>query len=313
MARTIKDSRTYWRDREIEHAKNVLTDDMKVVREMKDLYSDTAREIEKEVNAMLSNYASKEGLSMADVKKLVNETDIRDYERKAARYVREKNFSPLANREMAIYNLKMRISRLELIMMHIDLELIAMTDGLEQLVYDRIVQVGMDEVRRQAGILGSDFQFDRTGVEYIARRQFHGDDFSSRLWKNKKALHTELEKRLAESITIGEHPRVSARKLRRGIDQSVFNSERILITESARVQSEVQVESLKASGFDQYEFISTEGACDVCGALDGEIFNVDEAVPGENIAPMHPFCKCSSAAYMSREEFERELRERIVK
>src|SRR5690625_7129139 len=128
MARKSKKSRDYWRDREIEHAKSSLKDENKIKREMAALYRDTGREIEKEVNTMLSNYADKNGLTMADVKNEVNATDIRDYESKAKRYVKEKNFSKKANKEMARYNLKMKISRLELIMSHVDLELIALTE-----------------------------------------------------------------------------------------------------------------------------------------------------------------------------------------
>lgn len=310
MARTSRSSPEYWREREIEHAKLMLKDDMKIVGRIKDLYLDAAREIEKEINAILSNYAVRNQISMTELRKLVNDTDIRDFEQKAARYVREKNFSDIANREMAIYNLKMRVSRLELILRYIDLELIALTDGVEKLTFERLVEVGMDELKRQAGILGENLEFDRTGVEYIAKRQFHGDDFSNRLWRNKKLLHSELEKRLSESIIKGQNPRVAARKLRQVIEQSVYNSERLLITETARVQSEVQMESFKQAGIEKYEFIATEGACDVCKPLDGEIFTVAEGMPGTNMAPMHPFCKCSVAAYVDREEWDRELRSR---
>lgn len=310
MARTIKNSREYWREREIEHAKTMLKDDYKIVERIKQLYRDTAREIEKEIGYLLQRYAGEEGLSMADVVKLANETDIRDFEEKAARYVREKNFSDRANWEMAIYNLKMRVSRLELILRYIDLELIALTDGVEGLIFERLIEVGMEELRRQSGILGQDLHFERIGVEYIAKRQFHGDDFSNRLWKNKRLLHFELEKRLAESITKGQNPRVAARKLQEKVQQTAFNSERLLITETARVQSEVQIESFKQAGIEKYEFIATEGACDVCKPLDGEIFTVAEGMPGTNMAPMHPFCKCSVAAYVDREEWDRELRSR---
>lgn len=310
MARTSKDSRTYWREREIEHAKIMLKDDMKIVKRMKELYEDTAREIEKEVNNLLSNYATKNELSFEDVVKLVNDTDIRDFERKAAKYVRERNFSQRANQEMAIYNLKMRVSRLEMTLRHIDLELIAMTDGLEKLTLERLVDVGMKELKRQAGILGEQFVFDRTGVEYIARQQFHGEDFSDRLWRHKNELHAELEKRLTESITRGQHPREAARKLRQTVESTVFNSERLLITETARVQSEVQMESFKQMDIEEYEFIATEGSCNVCKPLDGEIFKVSEGMPGTNMPPMHPFCKCSTAAHVDRETFERELERR---
>ena len=302
MTRTKKNSRAYWRDREVKHAKNVLKDDKKVILKIVGLYRDTAREIEKEVNTMLSNYAGKEGLSLADVKKQVNKTDIRDYESKARRYVKEKNFSNRANKEMAIYNLKMKISRLELIMHHIGLELTAMTDETDKLIYDRILNVGIDEVERQSGILGETIKVSKKDIEYIARRQFHGNDFSNRLWKNKKNLHRELEERLTEQMIKGNNPRDAARKLRSEIEQSVFNSERIMIAESARVQSESQLMSFEDIGIEEYEFISTEGACKDCEPLDGKVFKVKDAMPGDNIPPVHPFCRCSAAAYIKREE-----------
>lgn len=310
MARKNKKSRDYWRDREIEHAKSSLKDENKVKRKMAVLYRDTGREIEKEVNTMLGNYADKNGLSLADVKKEVSTTDIRDYENKAARYVKEKNFSKKANKEMAIYNLKMRVSRLELIMSHVDLELIALTDGLDELIYDQVLQVGLEEVARQAGILGESINVNKKDIEFIAKRQFHGDDFSNRLWKNKRLLHSELKKRLTEQATKGQNPRDAARKLRQEVEQSVYNSERIMITESARVQSESQLESFKQAGFEEYEFITTEGACDICLPMDGEIFRVKDGMPGKNMSPMHPFCKCSNAAHMSREAWGADLKAR---
>lgn len=310
MARTSKPSEQYWREREIQHAKSMLKDDIKVSKRIQALYNDAAREIEKEINTMLSNYAGREGLSLSEARKLVNNTDIRDFEAKAARYVKEKDFSPKANREMAIYNLKMKMSRLELMQAHIDLELTALTDGMEKLTYDRLITVGMNEFERQSGILGQSLEFDRDGIVYIARRNFHGDDFSDRIWKNKRILHDELNKRLSESIITGQHPREAARKLRDRIEQSVFNSERIMITESARVQSEVQMESFKQSGYDEYEFITTEGACAVCGPLDGQTFRVSNAQPGTNLPPMHPHCRCSTASHISRDKWEKQLAER---
>src|SRR5690606_18459060 len=110
MARKNKESREYWRDREIEHAKLMLKDDQEFSKTLAGLYRSTSTEIDNTVTAMLERYASKNGLSIADVRKRLTTTDIRDFEAKAARYVKEKDFSPLANEEMAIYNLKMRTS-----------------------------------------------------------------------------------------------------------------------------------------------------------------------------------------------------------
>lgn len=303
-----KDNYRYWRDREIEHARSAIKNETKIANEINKLYRDTSREIEKEINTMLSNYASKEGLSMTDVRKQADKIDIRDYEDKAKKYVKDKDFSKKANKEMRRYNLKMKVSRLQLLHSYIDMDLIAAANESESIIYDHLIDVGMNEVKRQSGILGETIKLFRKDIEYIAKRKFHDSDFSNRIWKNKRQLHSELKKRLTEQITRGQNPREAARKLRKEVENSVYNAERIMRTESARVQSESQMESFKEMGFEQYEFITTEGACEICEPLDGEIFELKDARPGENLSPMHPMCRCSSAAYASRDEWEKEIR-----
>lgn len=307
MANIESESYSYWRDREIEHAKSTLKDENKVVQAINDAYRGASREIEKEMQSMLDKYASDTGLSQADVKRQVEKEDIRDYEDKAKKYVKEKNFSNKANKEMKRYNLKMKVSRLQLLKAHIGMELNALTNEVEGMTYDQLLNVGYNEMKRQAGILGNVLKISDKAIEYIVTRKFHDRDFSNNLWHNKKLLHAKLNDRLVEQITKGQNPRKAARILRKDIASSVYNSERLMRTESARVQSEIQMESFKEFDFKEYEFIVTEGACDICEPLDGEIFKVSEATPGENMSPMHPHCRCSQASYMSRKEWEEHL------
>src|SRR5699024_9360738 len=131
-----------------------------------------------------------------------------------------------------------------------------------------------------------------------------------RIWRNKKMLHRELKDRLIEQITKGQNPRKAARIMRETIEQSVYNTERIMRTESSRVQTEVQMESFKKAGFEEYEFITTEGACEICEPLDGKIFKVKDYQPGNNASPMHPHCRCSTAAYMDSDEWNKNVKEK---
>src|SRR5699024_6790384 len=184
-----------------------------------------------------------------------------------------KDFSKKANEEMAIYNLKMQLSRLELLSMYINLELVAMTDGVEKKTTSHLLGVGERELKRQAGILGESLRLDREGIKYIAKRKFY------------------------EWIIRRQNPKKAAQKLRVTIEQSVYASERILRTESARVQSEVQMEALKQAGYVKYEFIATERACKICSPMDGKVFDVKDAVPGDTLPPIHPNCRCSTVSH----------------
>ena len=49
---------------------------------------------------------------------------------------------------------------------------------------------------------------------------------------------------------------------------------------------------------EEYIFLALGTACDVCKRLNEQHFKVKDMMPGENAPPMHPNCRCSTAAYM---------------
>ena len=61
-------------------------------------------------------------------------------------------------------------------------------------------------------------------------------------------------------------------------------------TETARAQNAGYAQSMKEMGVEQLEFSATSGCCDKCDALDGKIYNVDDA---GSIIPVHPNCRCA--------------------
>lgn len=92
--------------------------------------------------------------------------------------------------------------------------------------------------------------------------------------------------------------------LKNGKSGAVYATERLMRTELARVQTEVQKQSFQRNGFEMYEFIANGDCCDICKEMDGKHFEVSEMMPGENAPPMHPNCRCSVAAWVDDEEYD---------
>ena len=74
----------------------------------------------------------------------------------------------------------------------------------------------------------------------------------------------------------GKNPRDMARKLRNLYDSRKYEAERLMRTESARVQTEIQKQSYKKYDIEDYEFIAEPNACPVCLPLNGKIFKVED-------------------------------------
>lgn len=184
---------------------------------------------------------------------------------------------------------------------NIGLELIAGHDELEKFMEGILQGRTEDELKRQAGILGKTVRNNAQKANAIVNASFHNAKFSDRIWMYQDLLRADVGKLLQSGLIAGKNPRVLARELRKTFDTSVCNSERLMRTELARVQTEAQKQSFERNGFDMYEFITNSGCCDICQGLNGKHFKVEKMKPGENAPPMHPNCRCSVAALTNQE------------
>lgn len=309
------DSREYWKHREREQLKHNITEETEYRKCIGEIYDYMMDQIQREINGFYVKYAKKEGITLSEARKRVSKLDIEEYGRKAAKYVKEQDFSDVANEEMRLYNATMKINRLEMLKANIGLELV---DGFNELqkYFDRILtKRTLDEFERQAGILGNTVGNNEKAAHAIVNASFHNASFSDRIWMYQDMMKAELSKLLQVGLIQGKHPRVLARHLVKLFGVRRSDAERLMQTELARVQTEAQKRSFERNGYDRYEFIALETACKVCKAINGKHFRTEDMMPGENAPPMHPNCRCSTAAYMDREEFERWLseKENVVK
>lgn len=297
-------SKEYWRKREEENLKKNLKTEKEYIESINGYYDYMMDQIQKEINGFYAKYAKKEGITLAEAKKRVSELDIKAYERKAAKYVKEKNFSEEANDEMRLYNATMKINRLEMLKANIGLELVDGFNDLQKYYEQVLTDRTLSEFERQAGILGKTINNNAQAANAIVNASFANAKFSDRIWMYHDMMKAELSKLLQEGLIQGRNPRQLARHLEKLFGVSKENAERLMRTELARVQIEAQKQSFERNGFEQYEFIALGSACEICKELDGKHFEVKKMMPGENAPPMHPNCRCSIAAYEDSEEYE---------
>src|SRR5690625_4697339 len=157
----------YWRQRELDHIEQSIRDDARVARRIRANQLRTMDEIERQIEAFYGRYASTEGITTEEARKRVERLDIERYEEKARRYVSERNFSRRANEEMRLYNVTMRINRLELLKANIHLELLAMTSEEHRILLESMTASARAEYERQAGILGQSLNYNERNIQAI--------------------------------------------------------------------------------------------------------------------------------------------------
>lgn len=297
-------SNNYWRRREEENLKANRKSEAEYEKAINDTYKYMLDQIQKEINGFYAKYARAEGITLSEAKRRVSNLDIEEYGRKAARYVKTKDFSKQANDEMRLYNATMKINRLELLKANIGLELVAGFDELQKYFEEKLTNRTMDEFKRQSGILGRTVQNNEKAAHAIVNASFKNATYSDRIWMYQGMLKVELDSLLKTGLIQGKHPTELARHLQKRFGVSAYNANRLMVTELARVQTEAQKQSFIRNGFAQYTFLAIGTACEACRALNEKHFDIDKMMPGENAPPMHPNCRCSVAAYMDSEEYE---------
>ena len=323
-------AKTYWRKREEEALKHYITEEAEYDKRIRRIYLDMLDGVQTEIDAFYGKYAKGENITIAEARKRVSKVDIAAYERKAKKYVKDAAqdrrlnggktdhsgyyFSSKANDEMRLYNLTMKVNRLEMLKANIGLEMVKGHAELEQFMGEILEGRALAEADRMAGILGQTIVNNAQGAHAIVNASFHNAHFSDRIWLYNDVMKADMSKLLEEGLIRGKNPRVLARELRKyyigderlknGKKGAVYVTERLMRTELARVQTEAQRQSFKRNGFSQFMFIANGDCCDMCRPLDGKTFDIEKLMPGENAPPMHPHCRCSIAAYEDDAEYE---------
>lgn len=321
--RALKAHLKYWRDRELKAQKEYILSDDELADRINRRYAFLYSEINDRINAFYSKYASAEGIDMATAMQKVSQMDVQAYQEQARQYVeaaarmraleaegryaeaeelRKYVFSKEANQQLKLYNATMKINRLEMLKSQIGLDSVAVFNEIQQEFGDALDERTRAEFERQAGILGEGITETDSKVKSIVNASFNNATWSERLWMYQDELRADLSNLLTNGIIQGRNPRELARELQKYlIDQKQgvrANTERLLRTEMARVQTAAQEQAYIESGFEYYMFMALDTACPICAALDGNVYPISDLENNQYAPPIHPNCRCSTAAYV---------------
>ena len=319
-------SRDYWRDREadwaIEYANNQAQWDAKI----SEIYTDLQNRMVEEINNWYMRFADKHGLTLDQARHLVSIAD-QDYYANRAKYFvglagqdmqshstsnAHIYFSDAANKEMSLYNTTMRISRMKVLQSMLNIHIASAVGQTHQAMGTCLSQHAMQVLLDRAKVLGPTVMNNMSRIPALVNASFHGATFSSRLWNtHQQNLQNGIQSALARGLILGEHPErfrgeiVKESQLK---TRAAFKAARTLLnTEFCRVQTSAEILAYKTEGFKEYMYIANERCCEDCQDLDGNVYKVKDESAGQNLPPMHPNCRCSTAPYSDREEYEKWL------
>lgn len=294
---------TYWHKRLKKEIAAVLARDVDVGKVYEALYARTQQHIAD----LLTAYYERFVVGEEDPYQIAQEFDVQAFMDQARIYVESQDFSPQANRELKLYNFAMRVNQLELLEGRLRLAMATLRDEEIAVTKKLLLEEGLKAYEQQAGILKlavPSREVMKQTIQTLSQTSFHGVVWSERVWQRQVGLG-RLVQEVVEGVTLrGRSPLEFVPELRKQFSVGAYEAKRLAITESARLQSEVQKENYRFNHVEKYEYMAEPTACALCAALDGKTFKVSEMEPGTNACPMHPFCRCSTGPVPDEEGLE---------
>lgn len=286
---------SYWEDRAKEIIDEESKSDYEIAQEIQRIVDEMNEDIEDEINRFYARYAINEGISFIEAKKKIDAVDVQMFQQKAKQYVENKVFSDKANAELRAYNTKMYVSREKLLQAQLGLIVTYAYAQIEQSMYNYMESAYYRALKQQAGILGETLQVSINDVKTIIFTPFENHKWSTRLWSDMETVRRHVQKTTRHVLLRGRHPYEFIKDMRKDTGATTYNMKRLLLTETARVQTEASKRHmLEEHGPEsEYQFVAKMDSktTKTCRSLNDKTFKVKDMVPGVNAPPMHPFCR----------------------
>src|SRR5690625_3150875 len=136
-------------------------------------------------------------------------------------------------------------NELELFKKNIEFELLALYSNEEVMILDHFTKEALYEYERLSGILGVTVSSRKKALESLINSSFKNATWSTRLWDNQDALKLSLNRELNRAMMQGLNSKDTAKVIRDQFGARVENSERLMVTEQARIRTQIFEDSAK--------------------------------------------------------------------
>lgn len=279
------------------------------VRDIMDLYDETANQLEMELSAMFQKYASENGLTAAEASRLLTGDEYSRWRKSIDAYLEEAKGDSRTLLELNTLSAKSRISRKEQLLADIYRSMITLSGETEVKLTDLLGEMYRTNYYRSCydvqSIMGIGFRVakvDEGMLKRILEHPWSGKNYSEALWENTDKLAVLARRELTIGFMSGSSVQKMSKEIDDVMEKGRYAAERLVRTESSYFANQGHLAAYRELGVKEYSFLG--GGCDICLALNGSSFPLSEGVPGVNMPPMHPNCKCTITPKAARSMFE---------
>lgn len=155
------------------------------------------------------------------------------------------------------------------------------------------------DLQQQTGLAYSFSNLPETEIKRLQGLKWTGEAYSDRIWSNTGALASSVKDELLVSLMTGRSVRDTSKAIAERFNVGQNDARRLVRTESAFFHNQMELLSYEDADIEKYIFVAVldKRTSRICQERDNIVYRVDEAVPGVNHPPMHPWCRSTTVAY----------------
>ena len=309
MAR--KNNPAYWSQR-MKLMEDALKDrSFSYVENMERQFMAAQAEVERQIAVWYQRFAANNQISLADAKRLLTAGELAEFRWTVGEYIaygQQNAIDGAWMRQLENASARVHISRLEAIKLQIQQQAEALyanqldlVDAAAREMYLGSYYGTAFELQRGLGVGWTMQAINEATIAKVLSRPWTADNltFRDRCWTNKQALVNSVNTQLTQMIIRGEAPDNAIAAISHQFKVSRGKAGRLVMTEAAAFSSAAQKDSFTELGVERFKVVATfdKDTCDICGAMDGQVFKMSEYQVGLTAPPFHPWCRCCTCPY----------------
>lgn len=156
------------------------------------------------------------------------------------------------------------------------------------------------DLQQQTGLAYSFSDLPETEIKRLQGLKWTGEAYSDRIWSNTGALASSVKDELLVSLMTGRSVRDTSQAIAERFEVGKGKARRLVRTESAFFHNQMELLSYEDAEITKYKFVAVldKRTSHICQQHDNKVYNTDEAVPGVNYPPLHPWCRSTTIAHV---------------
>lgn len=281
-------------------------DSNRVILKIANAYENAIKEINQDIERMLENYAKGNDLTSSKAKRLLNAkipNPLMEWLKKKLPGIKNEKVKQLIIKHIEAKAYGARITRLEALKQSIYLNLATVADvelRESEKLYTRTINkayyLNCYDIQKGVGIGFNIAAMPTEVIEEILKTNWSGMHYSDRVWRNSQVMAKKLEQVLLKGVMTGKSYRKLAIELEEMSEDGVFAAERLIRTEMTYISNQAELQSYKECGIEEYIFVATldSRTSKPCRKMDRKRIKISDAIVGENLPPLHPWCRSTT-------------------